>query len=275
MKKQIILQQCERDEIDALKKILLSHIKNYSNFNSFCKVAKDGCLIATSLLNNDYATFKKYSLKYTTHTAEKMRGLLSLSTYKRASNICRFLSACGGICQKCYAERSIKLYKASLEPVLIYNTLLLKYIEIDNAQIPYTNDRFFRFEAFSDLQSATHLKNLCKICKKNNLTTFALWSKAGYTLEKYMTEQNINKLPSNLNLINSEFYINQYKYSVNDLIALQSVLKTKNAIKNFIVYDDDEKRQNSGFYQCKNKCIDCLKCYKKSKTPVYIAERLH
>ena len=49
----------------------------------------------------------------------------------------------------------------------------------------------------------------------------------------------------------------------------------KNALKCFIVYDNENARAASGFYQCKNNCIDCLKCYKKSKNIIYIAEKIH
>lgn len=276
MQNKIILSECEKNEINTLREILQSHIREYGCFKSFCKTAKNALLIAHSLLNNDYATFKKFKLIYTTHTAEKMRGIMSLSTYKKTSQICQYLSSCGGICAKCYADKSLTFYRASLIPVLIYNTLLLKYIEIDNAQINYINEKYFRFESFSDLQGAQHFYNLIKICKKNKETIFTLWTKAGANqLYKFMQKTNIKKLPINFNIVNSEFYINECKYTADDLVKMQSILNTKNALKNFIVYDNDEKRAASGFYQCKNKCVNCLKCYKRAKKPVFIAEKLH
>ena len=276
MQNKIILNDDEIKEIEKLREILQNHIKEYGRFKSFCKTAKDALLMSHALLNNDYATFKKFKLIYTNHTAEKMRGIMSLSTFKKTSQICQYLSMCGGVCKKCYAEKSITFYKASLIPTLIYNTLLLKYVDIDNAQINYINDKYFRFEAFSDLQGAQHFYNLIKICKKNKETIFTLWTKAGaLTLNKFMQEKNIIKLPNNLNIVNSEFYLNQCKYNADDLVKMQSILNTKNALKNFIVYDDETKRAASGFYQCKNKCVNCLKCYKKTKTPVFIAEKLH
>ena len=236
-------------------------------------------------MDDDFKTFRKYPLKYSQHTAEKMRGIESLSTYKKTSNICRFLSAhthSGGICEKCYAEKSIKLYKSSLTPALIYNTLLLKYIDIDPQQIPYTNSKYFRFESFSDLQSSKHFKNLIAICKKNHDCIFTLWTKAGYTLEKYMKKENIKKLPSNFNIVVSEFYINK-KTDAEYLKQLQTCLyphqsikeNYTNCLKAFSVFDNEEARAASNMYLCKNKCVTCLKCYKKSKNIVYIAEKLH
>lgn len=274
MKKQIKLNEADLQEVEQLKKELLLHIDNYKNFKSFTKTAIDGVKVADSLINNDYETFKRFKLKYTKHTADKMRGLQSLSTYKKTSYICKYLTSCGGVCAKCYAERSLSLYETTLKPTLIYNTLLLKYIDIDLSQIDYINDKYFRFESFSDLQSAKHLKNLLTVCKKNKKTLFTIWSKAGYTLYKLMQTENIKKLPSNLNIVISEFYINKVGYTIDDLNGLQSVLNTNNNLKYFIVYNNDNMRLNSGFYQCQLKCIDCLKCYKKSKSIVTIAEKL-
>ena len=197
MKKNIIaLDASQRLEIEKLKEILKDHIKKYSDFKCFIKTSKDALIIADALLNNDYKTFIKYALKITTHTADKMRGIYSLSTYKKTSSICCYLSQHNGICSKCYAEKSIKLYNATLTPTLIYNTLLLKYIDIDDRQVPIINNKFFRFESFSDLQSSKHLKNLIKICNKNKNTIFTLWTKAGYTLIKYIDNEkyDYNKL---------------------------------------------------------------------------------
>ena len=282
MTQQINLTALQIDEINALKTELLQHKELYKDFKSFSQVCENALSVANALLNNDIKTFKKYSLKFTNHTAEKMRGIQSLSTYKKTSQICHYLSQCGGICAKCYADKSLKLYKTTLTPVLIYNTLLLKYIDIDAAQIPYINSRYFRFEAFSDLQGSKHFKNLIAVCKKNKNTLFTLWTKAGHTLVNFMRDEKIKKLPQNLNIIISEFYINKTT-DKNYLQSLQTCLypsqavtgKYTNALKCFIVYDDEEKRKNSGAYLCKNSCINCLKCYKKSKKIIYIAEKLH
>lgn len=280
--KKIDLTISQLQEIEKLKDILQHHKIKYAQFKSFIKVCDEALNIANSLLNNDYNTFKKYSLKYTKHTAAKMRGIGSLSTYKKTSSICQFLSLHDGICKKCYAEKSLKLYDAALTPALIYNTLLLKYIDVDPAQIPYINNKYFRFESFSDLQSSKHFKNLITICKKNKSVVFTLWTKAGYTLNNFMKQENIKSLPNNLNIVISEFYINK-KTDIEYLNGLQTVLYPKQAIKQnysnclkcFCVFDDEKKRQESNMYLCKNSCLNCLKCYKKSKKIIYIAEKLH
>lgn len=274
MKKQIILNHDEKTEINQLIDILNNHKIEYCMFKSFTRVCDDALCVAYALLNNDYKTFIKYQLKYTHHTAEKMRGIDSLSTYKKTSNICKFMQMHDGICKKCYADKSLSLYKSSLEPVLIYNTLLLKYIDIDPQQIPYINNKYFRFESFSDLQGAKHFKNLLQVCKKNKNTIFTLWTKAGLTLYTMMQKENINKLPGNINIVYSEYRINK-KTDAEYLMQMQQLFKLKNAIKCFVVFDDEKKRQESKMHICKNKCIDCLKCYKKSKNIIYIAEKLH
>jgi len=282
IKMTIILNDDQKREISQMIGDLQAHKSKYFLFDSFIKVDNDALNVAHALLNNDYKTFKKYKLKYTKHTAEKMRGIDSLSTYKKYSDVCKFLQHGGGICSKCYADKSISLYKAALLPTLIYNTLLLKYIDIDADQIPYINSKYFRFESFSDLQSSKHFKNLLTICKKNKCCLFTLWSKCGYKLTKYMEAEKILKLPNNLNIVFSEYYINK-KTEINYLKQLQACLypqqaitgNYKNALKCFVVYDDEKKRKESNLYQCKNSCINCLKCYKKSKNIIYIAEKIH
>ena len=282
MKKLINLKEYQKNEVLYLIDILNKHKTEYSMFKSFTKVCNDGLIIANALLNNDYNTFKKYQLKYTHHTAEKMRGIDSLSTYKKTSQICNFMQMHGGICAKCYADKSIKLYNAALTPTLIYNTLLLKYIDIDPQQIPYINNKYFRFESFSDLQGAKHFKNLLQICKKNKNTIFTLWTKAGKTLNTMMHEEKISRLPANLNIVYSEYQINkktdiEYLKDLQTCLYPQQAIKENysNAVKCFIVFDDENKRQASQMYICKNNCINCLKCYKKSKKILYIAEKLH
>ena len=95
MKKNIILKEAEREEIEKLRNELKQHIKNYGRFKSFSTTAKNALLIAYALLNNDFAIFKRFKLIYTNHTAEKMRGIMSLSTYKKTSAICQYLSLAG------------------------------------------------------------------------------------------------------------------------------------------------------------------------------------
>lgn len=276
-KKQINLNEYQKQEIKKLVEELQQHKIIYNEFKNFVKRCDEAIAVASALLNNDYATFKKYKLIYTTHTAEKMRGMQSLNTYKKTSSICCYLSQHGGICSKCYAEKSIKLYRATLAPVLIYNTLLLKYIDIDADQIPYTNNKYFRFESFSDLQGAQHLLNLIKVCKKNKNTIFTLWTKSGTTFLNMLLNVNYNKtLPNNLNIIQSAYGINE-KPNEQYIKILNASTPSNNAIKYFIVFDNEETRKNSGFYLCKNKCVDCLKCYKKRKKDniLIIAEKLH
>ena len=277
MKKNILLNPSQVEEIKKLKNILQDHKKQYAAFKSFVKTCDDGLAVANALLNNDYATFKKYPLKYSQHSAEKMKGIQSLSTYKKTSSICNYMMLHDGICKKCYAEKSLSLYKSSLTPALIYNTLLLKYIDIDDSQINYINDKYFRFESFSDLQSSKHLANLFRICKKNKSTVFTLWTKAGLTIKKMMDDENIKKAPANFNLVVSDYRINQKTSDdyLTYLKTIQAAINSKNAVKCFIVFDDENKRQESKMYLCKNKCLNCLKCYKKSKTPLFIAEKIH
>lgn len=74
----------EKTEILILKNELLNHAAIYGDlFKGVKKTIDEAITIADALINNDYNTFKKFKLKYTRHTAEKMEGIDSLSTYKK------------------------------------------------------------------------------------------------------------------------------------------------------------------------------------------------
>lgn len=264
----------EKNEIQKLKNELLQHNEIYGDiFKGVKKTIDEGITIADALLKDDYKTFKKYKLKYTKHTAEKMQGIDSLSTYKKFSSVCLANKKKGGICAHCYADKSINLYRAAIVPALIYNTLLLKYIDIDPSQILYINSKYFRFESFSDIQSPQHLKNLFAICRKNKDVIFTLWTKGADVLPSWIDSFG-GKFPNNLNLIISESKINK----LNDPAQLENIknkLNIKNGVKGFAVFDDENKRRASGGYLCRRCCVDCLKCYKKSKNNILIAEEIH
>ena len=112
---------------------------------------------------------------------------------------------------------------------------------------------FFRFSAHGELLNENHLINLLNICKKNPHCTFALWTKRAALYRKV---------------------IKQYKKPVN-LIAIYSQTKINHIPqkpptgfdKVFCVVNDKTP------VNCKDRCISCLKCYRKSTESV-IVERI-
>ena len=190
----------EKEKADI--KLLIDDVNNIALFNDnnyiVLNACKDALRLAYDLLEGKKTD--NYLLKITTHQG-KMQGINSLSTYKKVCDTCNALKDNkNAICHKCYADKTLSMYK-QLSPVLIYNTLLLKYTALKNRQLPVINASYFRFEAFSDLQNAQHLKNLYKIARYNPQCRFALWTK-NYKL--VMTE----KTPRNINLILSSPFPN-------------------------------------------------------------------
>ena len=83
MQNKINLNEGDRNEIKKLIAELTQHKTIYKEFKNFVKTSDDALKIAGALLDGDYKTFKTFKLKHTSHAAEKMRGIQSLSTYKK------------------------------------------------------------------------------------------------------------------------------------------------------------------------------------------------
>lgn len=256
-----MLEKKEKAEINLLIDTLNNTALTYNNNYIVLNACKDALKLAYDLLNNK--STQNYLLKITTHTG-KMTGIKSLSTYKLVCDTCLALKDNKKtICNKCYADKTLNIYK-QLTPTLIYNTLLLKYTTLKNRQLPIINASYFRFEAFSDLQNLTHLKNLYKIARYNKACRFALWTK---NIKLIMNE----KAPRNVNIVISSPFLN-VPLAFNTLYkTIKEKTNAKN-IKLFTVYDDTHIIQAG--QNCNKKCITCLKCYKNNDKDIFINEKL-
>jgi len=246
MKEKRQLTDTERAEITALM-VEAGNISRTAKSEQARKAGTDAVELAHIVLNG--GSLKRYNLKITVHTG-KLENMRSISTYKKVCDTCRAFSKINGsICSRCYAEKYI-LMRDNLRAALIYNTLLLKYRPLE--RVPLVNDIYFRFEAFSDLQNITHLKNLYLICKKNRNTNFALWTKNATFLKE------AGKTPRNLKIIYSSLFINEC--APRDLVAEISA-KIAAPVKVFTVYDKEHAKQEK--INCGGaRCLSCLKCYK-------------
>lgn len=254
----------DQSQLKDIEKLIneLQNIKTENAHNLRAVAACDEALkLASDIINNK--STKNYLLKITKHGG-KMSGIRSLSTYKLVCNTClQFKDNKKTICNKCYADRQLKLYK-QLAPCLIYNTLLLKYTKLSARQLPFINELYFRFESFSDLQNAQHLENLYKIARYNKKTRFALWTK-NYKLIKSM------KTPQNVNIILSSVLLNACVLDEYNAAKMKTATGAKN-IKIFTVYD--KKHITTVKQNCAKKCITCLKCYKAHDNTLFINEIL-
>lgn len=247
-------------EIKQLEAELIS-IKENTTSKQAVAACDDALKLAADILSNKKTD--RYFLKITTHGG-KMSGIRSLNTYKLVCDTCTKLKHIkNSICFKCYADKQLTIYK-QLAPALIYNTLLLKYTKLTTRQIPVLNDVYFRFESFSDLQNAQHLENIYKIARMNPRTNFALWTKNISLILKY-------KAPRNVNLILSSVFLNACILSDASIDSIKRKTGAR-VVKLFTVYDD--KHATAAGINCAKKCLNCLKCYKKSDKTIFINELL-
>ena len=111
-------------------------------------------------------------------------------------------------------------------------------------------DIFKRVKKFvnKDYKNNNHMINICKICDKNPMTTFALWTKRKDIIKGFFKH---NKKPSNLIMVYSNPKVNQ-------------ILETPPKY-----FDKVFNNVTSGAVNCSPKrsaCLSCLKCYKFSKS---------
>lgn len=257
-----MLTEKDKNEISILIDTLNNHALTYNNNYIVLNACKEALQLAHDIIQGKKTD--NYMLKITKHDG-KMQGIQSLSTYKYMCDTClKMKNIDGTICKRCYADKTLSLYK-QMSATLIYNTLLLKYTTLKNRQLPFINASYFRFESFSDLQNAQHLKNLYKIARYNNNVRFALWTK---NIKLLLTE----KTPKNVNIIISSPFLNYPLWAFN---SLYEILKKKTGTKNiklFTVYDDEHIKRVT--QNCMKKCANCLKCYQSKDKTIYINEKL-
>lgn len=194
------------------------------------------------------------------HTG-KMEGMQSIST-SCASNPCclRNCKIKGSICEHCYAQTMLKMYKG-LYGKVERNTELLTTRVLTNAELPVINANIFRFEAFGDLHNETHLVNYINIALKNPGTRFTLWSKNYPVVLKYFGE---HKCPENFTMIISSMFVNKKQ----DLTPFKNTgAFAPGQLKVFTVYDYDFLKDNHDTVtiNCGSRfCLGCRQCYDKN-----------
>lgn len=190
-----------------------------------------------------------------------MTFMKALSSSMLLNSYCERRRQCDGtICQKCYAANTEKRYK-NLRKCLETNTRLLTEGIIPWDALPYLpNERYFRFEAFGDLINENHFENFCFICDKNPQTTFALWTKNPFIIERVLERR---EKPENLIIVLSSAYLNTPSPVTYDFVD-----------KYFTVYDKKTIEEENIPINCGGKkCIECLNCYRKDG-PTMIYEKL-
>lgn len=196
-------------------------------------------------------------LHLTTNHNGKMKNIWSLSTSCKSNPNCeRNAKIEGSICQKCYAQRQMKMYK-QMHPCYDRNAKILTSEIIPMEDLPSIPVIYFRFESFGDLINWVQCANYFNICKKNPQTKFALFTKNPNIIKECI--ESGNKKPKNLQIIQSSLFIGKPQKKAYDFVD-----------KVFTVYADCEGVEiNCGA----RNCFECHKCYTKSKVE-YINEKL-
>ena len=148
-----------------------------------------------------------------------------------------------------------------MQPCLEENTRLLTSSIIDTDLLPLTPSKYFRFEAFGDLQNAIQVVNYFNLCKKNPTTKFALWTKNPAFISQAL--EMGEKKPKNLSIVVSSHYLNTVadysKYTFIDHV--------------FTVYTKEYIENNSVSVNCgARSCLACHRCYDSKE--FYINEKL-
>ena len=182
----------------------------------------------------------------------KIYGIPSISTNPLDNSWCIRMSGTEGtVCQHCYSIRSLKTYHASGNKVYSENfTELQKPL----SEVPFLNYAYFRFHANGELGGTEHFRNFVRIAEANPHCTFTLWTKRHRLVSSFLAGGRGGK-PENLILI----------YSSPKLNVKADLPKWFDKV--FTVYDQEHALE----INCRQRCIDCLKCYQKNG-PVYINE---
>ena len=171
----------------------------------------------------------------------------------------------GTVCEKCYTLKYLQS-RPNVEKCYRENTELLTKSVIPIHQLPFINAAMCRLESFGDIINATHLQNYINLVKKNSHCVFSLFTKNYTVVFNYF---KTHKQPKNLSIVISSLLLNQ-PFDVN---CLNETNITN--VKIFTVYTKAYAKGNGVIINCgKNRCIDCQRCYKLNKTPIYVSEIL-
>ena len=188
-------------------------------------------------------------LHITTKHTGKMTGMQSLSTSCKTNPNCEKNAKIeGSVCQKCYAQRQMKMYK-NMSAAFEKNAEILTKGIIPNEDLPIINACYFRFESFGDLHNSTQLVNYFNICKKNPDVHFALWTK-----NPWIVAEVADQKPKNLQIIVSSLMLNK-QIDISNMPYIDKV---------FTVYDKETIDKEGININCgARNCLVCHKCYKK------------
>ena len=186
----------------------------------------------------------------------KLEGFKAISTNTTSNAFClkMFNAKKDTICKNCYSHIMLNSYRKNMVACLERNSKLLSESVLHTQQLPTIMELYFRFSAHGEIINLNHLTNLFNICDKNELTTFALWTKRKDLVKKIM---KLRDKPKNLILI----YSNPNKSAI-----MYDIPKHFDKTFNNVLENENVEEQNCTGQKCK----DCLACYKFNDTNVIV-----
>lgn len=192
----------------------------------------------------------------------KMKGIHSISTSCIENPLCiANRKVEGSICQHCYAktlqEMRTALHEKDKRNAEYYTKELIK-----EEDLPETNAKLFRLEAFGDLHNRTHLENYLAIVNHNPETRFTIYTKNYGLIKEYFSD---HKCPDNMTVVISSLFLNR-KMNVEPFYRLGAFKEGQ--LKVFTVYDYEFLREHPEIkINCGSRsCMHCKRCYAENNT---------
>ena len=187
----------------------------------------------------------------------KMDGMVSINTSTLYNSFCQVMrldkkkvcSACYAHIGECFRKKTAQAFARNSEQMA---GGIIPLDDLTHVDVP-----FARFHSHGELINWSHLKNLFGIAERNPQTSFTLWTKRPNIVQEFL-----KKKPSNLLLIFSSFYKNEFAEL------------PRGFNKTFNVFSAQGIREGNIDVNCKGKCIECRKCYDASNKESVIREVL-
>jgi len=183
----------------------------------------------------------------------KLLGIPAINTDTTSNPFCVRQKNTDTICGQCYSHRMLETYRKNCVPAFKRNTdLLSTVIPVD--YLPVLNFAYVRHDGHGELVNYSHMVNIHNLAVKNPAVTFTLWTKRATLVRQYHREYS---QPDNLILIFSNPTIDK----------VIGVPRGFDKVFNNVAPNSPVEQNCTG-----QKCLQCLKCYRKDSGADIIVE---
>ena len=186
----------------------------------------------------------------------KLEGIPALNTDTTTNEFCIAMSKKKGtICNVCYSWNMLKTFRKNAVPRFKSNSDYLSYKIHDYDYLPKVPSNIARFNGHGELLNTNHVENLFRICENQPKSTFTLWTKMHWLVNKVLDSGR--EKPSNLILV--------YSNDIPDTI--KKLPRNFDKVFNNVTSD-------SPSINCEGKCVECMMCYTLGDKTTNIIERV-